>query len=57
LPRLLVDQPTIFMVELANLWSELVNTIIKKSWPHCKVALNLPPMRRWVNERVVLNFT
>ncbi len=21
------------------------------------MALNLPPMRRWVNERVVLNFT
>ena len=55
--RLLVDQPTIFMVALASLWSELVNTIIKKSWHHWKVALNSPPMRRWVNERVVLNFT
>ncbi len=38
-PHLLVDQPTIFMVALANLWSELVNKIIKKShgttgkWP------------------------
>jgi hypothetical protein len=29
-PHLLVNQPTIFMVALANLWSELVNTIIKK---------------------------
>jgi hypothetical protein len=29
-PLLLVDQPTIFMVALTNLWSELVNTIIKK---------------------------
>jgi hypothetical protein len=25
-----VDQPTIFMVAFANLWSELVKTIIKK---------------------------
>jgi hypothetical protein len=30
LPQLLVDRPTIFMVALANLLSELVNTIIKK---------------------------
>jgi hypothetical protein len=29
LPRVLVDQPTIFLVALANLWSELVITIIK----------------------------
>ncbi len=30
LPQLLVDQPTFFMVALTNLWSELVNRIIKK---------------------------
>jgi hypothetical protein len=29
-PRFLVDQPTIFMVAFANLWSKQVNTIIKK---------------------------
>jgi hypothetical protein len=28
--QLMVDQPTFFMVALANLWSELVITIIKK---------------------------
>ena len=63
MPRLLVDQPTIFMVALANLWSELVNTIIKKvmapleGGPEFSPNKEVGEMRRWVNERVVLNFT
>ena len=53
-PLLLVDQLTIFMVALTNFWSELVNTVIKKVMAPLNVALNVPPIRMWMNERVVL---
>jgi hypothetical protein len=45
------------MVARTSLLSELVLATIKKSWHHWKLALNLPPIRCWVNERVVGNFT
>jgi hypothetical protein len=48
-----VGQSTYFMVARTSLSSELVLPIIKNSWHHWKLALNLPPIRCQVNESVV----